>query len=169
MRRSWALLRQPQCTVMAVLLKCPPEAQRKLPVIWIWLQVWDVGSCPFSSIKFVLAGLHPMSKPWGRRVPNKQPAGSQGPPSQAAPGFPCPQRAGGGSSHSQKYPVDTDLGGRESGAGASHSLGWKPEFPLSPCLQRRAQPPCCLPLRGLCGCFLCYAFCSFQFVCVISL
>lgn len=38
-RRLWALLRQPEFTVMAVLLKFPPEAQRKLPVIWIWLKV----------------------------------------------------------------------------------------------------------------------------------
>lgn len=48
-------------------------------MIWIWLKV-SLGCrvLPFSSIKFVLDGLHPMSKYWGCRIPNKQPAGSQG-------------------------------------------------------------------------------------------
>lgn len=61
-----------------------------------------------------------MSKPWGCRVPNKKTAGSQqGPPSQAAPGFLSVHREQEEGAHnSQKYPVDTDLGGQESGARA---------------------------------------------------
>lgn len=108
-------------TVVAVLLPFSTGSPSKLPVIWFGSKsVWDVRSCLLSSIEFVLDRLHPMSKPWGQRVPNKKPAGSQRSlPARAAPEFFRIHRGQAEGVHnSQKYPLSADLGGWESPARA---------------------------------------------------
>lgn len=107
----------------AVLLKCPPGAQRKLPVIWIWLTVsLGCGVLPVLLHKVCLGWTTSHEQTLGLQSP-KQAAlwVPGGPPSQAAPGFLCPPRAGGGSSQFTK--ISRGRWSRRVGVGSQRRAG----------------------------------------------
>lgn len=88
----------------AVLLRFPPGAQRKLPVIWIWLTVsLGCGVLPVLLHKVCLGWTTSHEQTPVLQCPKQAafwvPGGR---PSQAAPGFLCSPRAGGGSSQFTK-------------------------------------------------------------------